>query len=318
MKTVLITGGLGYVGGRLAKMLVKSFSVLISSRGEINDPIRSVFGEDISYVGHESLLEANSFPKRIDAVIHLAAMNEIDSVKFPDEAIDININQTRKILEAAIQNGVSKFIYFSTIHVYGKELRGIIDEQALPRPIHPYAITHKAAEDYVIGAHDSGKIQGVIVRLSNSFGMPVLPTVNRWTLLVNDICRQAVTTGSIRLHSNGCQYRDFVTLSDVGYAIDFLLEKPVIDSENIFNLSSGKSMTVLAMSEFVVDISNQILKKKIAIQLPENSQPSIENSFQILPKQLCAMGFEFQNNFEEELKDMILFCNHHYKNGWTY
>ena len=124
------------------------------------------------------------------------------------------------------QKSVERFIYFSTAHIYGAPLEGTITEKSLPSPVHPYAITHRAAEDYVIAAAKQKRIQGTVLRLSNSFGAPVSPHVNRWTLLANDLCRQAVEKGTITLRSNGCQYRDFICLTDVEEVMAKMLTNP--------------------------------------------------------------------------------------------
>jgi UDP-glucose 4-epimerase len=312
-KNILITGGLGYVGGRLAQNLSGLYKVLISTRSEITPSIRSVFNDDVSFISHSALLAMDSFPDGIETVIHLTALNEIDSVKYPSDAIRVNIDHTREILEIAIKKNVKRFIYFSTIHVYGKNLVGRVDEQTLPRPTHPYAITHRAAEDYIVAAHDSRKIEGIVVRLSNSFGMPALPTVNRWSLLVNDICRQAVTTGTIQLHSNGCQYRDFITLTDVENAVKLLLKVDGVGSENVFNLSSERSITVLEMANLVAETCYETLGVRVPVRVPENSVPTNEPHVSILPGNLIRLGFQPQNNFKQELTDLIRFCQQNFK-----
>jgi len=74
----------------------------------------------------------------------------------------------------------------------------------VPRPVHPYAITHHAAEDFVLAAHDEKRLMGYVIRLSNGFGAPAHAGVDRWTLLVNDLCRQAVQTRQLILRSAGC------------------------------------------------------------------------------------------------------------------
>jgi len=254
-----------------------------------------------------------SFPEDMDVVIHLAALNEIDSVKYPTEAIEVNINQTRTILEAAIEKSVKKFIYFSTVHVYGKITSSTeLDENTITRPIHPYAITHRAAEDYVNAAHDAGKITGLVVRLSNSFGMPVLPTVNRWTLLVNDICRQATEQNEIKLQSNGCQYRDFITLTDVETAVQFLIDYNLSGTANTYNLCSGKSMKVIDMANLVSSVYREMYNESIPVLLPDNSVATVEPFYNFKATNLGKIGFKPRNEFRNELAMLIDFCKQNF------
>ncbi|MFM7858519.1 MAG: NAD-dependent epimerase/dehydratase family protein [Flammeovirgaceae bacterium] len=311
-KNILITGGLGYVGGRLMKSLSDDYDVIISSRRDISLSKLQV-PKNTSLVNHESLIKNKSFPKDVETVIHLAALNEIDCVKFPQQAVEVNINQTRELIQAAIANGVTRFIYFSTIHVYGHVENGaVVTEESLTRPIHPYSITHRAAEDYVNQAHDTGLINGIIVRLSNSFGAPLFPSVNRWSLLVNDICKQAVTKSEIKLMSNGCQYRDFITLSDVVAATRFLVATERIQSPNIFNLSSEVSTTVFEMANRVANCYEEMFGTSIPVLVPPDSQLTREAFYTIKSNNFSLLGVKPQNNFQQELLELLQFCKLHF------
>src|SRR4051812_26322578 len=116
MRRVLITGGFGYIGGRLSRRLSEEHEVLVSSRKPVNEDILRLHGK-VRRIDHALLLEPATFPQSIDIIIHLAALNEIDSVKFPSEAIRVNIDETRVILENSISKSVEQFVYFSTAHI---------------------------------------------------------------------------------------------------------------------------------------------------------------------------------------------------------
>ena len=223
MSKILVTGGFGFVGGRISKKLSSKYEVVVSSRRQLDQEMLSLHG-NVSQINHQKLFDKSSFPKDVQTIIHLAGLNELECVSNPSLAIRVNIDETRIILENAIENGVEQFIYFSTAHVYGSPLVGLITENSLPSPVHLYAITHKAAEDFIISAAMAKKLKGIVIRLSNSFGAPVIPSINRWTLLANDLARQAIENNVIRLHSNGCQHRDFVCLTDVENIIFEILD----------------------------------------------------------------------------------------------
>lgn len=307
MKQILITGGLGYVGGRLAKKLSDSFNIVLSSRKPINEEVMK-WHCATEQVAHADLLKAETFPSNIDTVIHMASLNEIDCVRYPSEAIKVNIDETRIILENAIQAGVKNFIYFSTAHIYGSPLQGVIDETTLPVPVHPYAITHKAAEDYVVAADRQKKINATIVRLSNSFGAPVMAAVNRWTLLANDLCRQAIEKNSMRLSSNGCQYRDFVCLTDVEQVIGDMCTQKKKCSEKVYNLGAGVSMKVIDMARLIAEAYQELFDKEIAIELPPGAVPTTESYLDFRIDRLRLDGYSINNNFKSEIKELLLFC----------
>lgn len=312
-KKILITGGIGFVGGRLAKKLSENFEVIVSSRSILADDNKLLHGIHSSIL-HSDLLTVEKFPDNIFAVIHLAALNEWDCVKYPSEAIRVNIDESRIILENSVAVGVTKFIYFSTAHIYRSPLLGNINEETLPLPAHPYAITHKAAEDYIIAATLQKKIQSVVIRLSNSFGAPVSPTVNRWTLLANDLSKQAIENKKLKLLSNGCQYRDFVCLTDVEYCIEKIVNS---DSDKfkkiVYNLGSGVGLKVIDMATMIIDVYSELFGETIPLELPENATPSVEPSLYFSIDRLISEGVIIKNDFKEELKELLLFCDLNFK-----
>jgi UDP-glucose 4-epimerase len=305
-KNILITGGLGYIGSSLAKYLLSTgeYNVYLTSRNKRVLPIE-LNGCNLVEVNFESPKESFSHLfKEIDLVIHLAALNEIDSLKYPEKAIEINVLGTYKILASAIENKVTKFIYFSTAHVYGSPLSGNLNETIYPIPIHPYAITHKAAEDYIIAANQEKKIQGIVIRLSNAVGAPIHSEVDRWTLLVNDLCRQIVEQKKITLRSSGVQVRNFITMRDVCRATQHLLNLNNYDSEfPVYNLGGPLTTSVNNITEilskiceikygFIPDITRSAIKETTVNLHFDNSK-------------LQKSGFIWNNNLNLEIEETL-------------
>jgi UDP-glucose 4-epimerase len=220
----------------------------------------------------------------------------------------INGLGTLRLLDVAVTAGVKRFIYFSTAHVYGAPLRGCIDESLIPRPIHPYAISHKVAEDFVLAAHDLKRIEGVVIRLSNGFGAPMTPDINRWTLLVNDLCRQAATLGKVTLNSAGTQLRDFIPLDDVERAVVHLLS---MDSQllgdGLFNLGSSKSLSILEMTQRVLERWRALTGHEITVSRPSavDVEPAPLN---YISEKLFATGFVPRAQIDQEIDDTLNLC----------
>ena len=174
-KTILITGGLGYLGGRIAQSLLTTnkYKVIIGTRKNQKDLPKQLVGCDVVLI---DLLEKNSIQKSlkgIDIIIHLAAMNANECAKNPSNALLVNGLGTLNLVQSAKDSGVKKIIYFSTAHVYGSPLLGDISEDTLVAPSNHYAITHRIAEDYINKVGRAGKINTTIVRLSNAIGRPI-------------------------------------------------------------------------------------------------------------------------------------------------
>jgi len=306
---VLLTGGLGYVGGRLALALNEAGHVVRcgTRRNGLSAP--AWFPDmQMAYLDWESIESLGRACQGVECVVHLAAMNEVESALDPVGALQMNGLASLRLLEAARLAGVRRFIYFSTAHVYGSPLLGSIDERTLPRPVHPYAITHKVAEEFVLAAHDRKQIEGVVIRLSNGFGAPVTPDVDRWTLLVNDLCRQAATSGELRLNSSGGQLRDFITLGDVARAVNHILQLDAgMLADGLFNLGGRKAMSILEMTERVAARWQVLTGREIAIiRLAGGGLPAPVLNYSC--DKLAATGFALTSEIDREIDDTLKLC----------
>lgn len=306
---VLITGGFGYIGGRVAQKLADAgFSVFLGTRrtGLIAPPWLPQ--AQVSHLDWNSATALAEACARMDCVIHLAAMNEVESARSPVEALRMNGLVSLQMLEAAIAAEVPRFIYFSTAHIYGSPLVGVIDETTLPRPQHPYAITHKVAEDFVLAAHDKKRIEGVVLRLSNGFGVPATAEVDRWTLIVNDLCRQAVENGELRMQTPGTQLRDFITLEDVARALVHVLRlNAAALADGLFNLGGDYSVPVVSMAEKIIARWKVLTGQELLFYRPTAHESSPQTLVYSCEK-FKRTGFNLTSDITGEIDATLLLC----------
>lgn len=309
--SLLITGGLGYVGGRISKFLSngKNLNLRIGSHRKNTRKPEWLSRGNVVPIDLQCLDKLEGACRGVDAIIHLAALNEIECVSKPENAIEINVVGTCRLLEAAEKAGVKKFIYFSTAHIYRSPLVGEISELIIPRPLHMYAITHKTAEDLVLSYHERKRLIGIVVRLSNSFGVPADPTVDRWTLLVNDLCRQIVEKGKITLKSAGMQKRDFITLTDVCRAVFHLLNLENVQiQDGIFNLGGENVLRIIEMAELIVSRCEKQLNFRPKIVLPDAKLDIEKSDLAYKIDKLKATGFSLIGNVCDEIDQTLLLC----------
>lgn len=307
---VLVTGGFGYLGGRIATSIAQEADSLVrlASRKASPPPDWLPQAQTVAM----DVLEPDTLGaalKGVRAVVHLAAANEIESAADPKKALLVNTLGTLNLLQAAIKAGVERFLYFSTAHIYGAPLAGDITERTLPRPVHPYAITHHAAEEFVLAAHDQKRITCLVVRLSNGFGTPAHANVDRWTLLVNDLCRQAVQARQLTLRSSGLQQRDFITLHDVGRAVCHLLDLPrVACADGLFNLGGEYSMTVWVMTQRIAARCQATLGFTPPIVRPEPTLDETELALHYGIEKLKQTGFHLVGDIDAEIDATLRLC----------
>ena len=309
---ILITGGLGYLGGRIADFLnsnhpkcniVLGTSRKISKLPNWAKPFQVVRLNVLDLASIEKAI-----PNDIQAVIHLAALNELDSFNDIKFAWETNTLGTQNLLSIANQRQIQNFIYFSTFHVYG-DSNTRITEDSPTRPHHPYAMTHRAAEDIVRFFQYYKGINTLILRLSNGFGYPMDSEVKRWTLVFNDLCKQAMMSGKMIIKSSGKQHRDFITLHDVAAAVShFLYAIPNKWEDGLFNLGGGNSLSIAEVANIIAKVYEKKYGKPILIEITGEGKDEIHNPVHFNIDKLKKTGFHLTGNMEKEIHQTLSVC----------
>ena len=306
---ILITGGFGFIGGRLSQYLHQSgHQIILGSRNVTSSPDWLPQAEVIQtdWKDESALSEICN---GVDAVIHTAGMNAQDCFADPVAALEFNGLATARLIQSACQMKVAKFVYLSTAHVYTSPLVGVITEECCPRNPHPYATSHLAGERVVSFANQREQISGTVLRISNVFGRPSHQKVNCWMLLVNDLCRQAVQTGEMVLHSTGLQQRDFMTLYDVCRAVDHLINLQRTDfARDLYNLGGECSLTVREMAHRIAQCCNKLLGfvPEIISPRPELFEKTVRLHYDI--SRLKETGFLINGDWDIEILQILDMC----------
>lgn len=307
----MITGGFGFVGGRVAGHLQEAgHTVILGSRQATGAP-EWLSGAQVVRLLWENATTLERACQGVDTIVHAAGMNAQDCAADPVAALALNGVATARLVAAASRAGVKRFIYLSTAHVYASPLVGIITEDTCPRNLHPYATSHLAGEHAVLSANQCGQIQGIVLRLSNAFGAPVHKDVNCWMLLVNDLCRQAVETRKLILHTSGQQLRDFVSLAEVCRAAKYFSTADG-DSLNsgIFNMGAGVSQSVLEMAQMIQQRCKQVLGFEPELHRPEDGATESPLMLNYRADRLAAIGIDTNGDANmAEIDNLLRFCH---------
>jgi nucleoside-diphosphate-sugar epimerase/2-polyprenyl-3-methyl-5-hydroxy-6-metoxy-1,4-benzoquinol methylase len=170
---VLITGGTGFIGSRLAEQCL-TYGERVRVLGQTNTPAEAEAGERLARRGADVIL-GSVLDRRIvedaaagvDLVYHLAAAQHEAGV--PDGWFwDVNVEGTATVLEASIHAGVRRLVHGSTIGVYGAASGALLDEQSPTRPDNIYGITKLEAERLV--RRSDARLPVVVVRISETYG----------------------------------------------------------------------------------------------------------------------------------------------------
>jgi len=308
--SVLLTGGFGNIGGRLAVHLsnYKDIELRLASRSirPIPQWAPKATTTQLNLLDVRSIESAVS---GIDTIIHLAALNDIECATDPILAHEVNVVGTRNLVNCATRAGVLRFIYLSTAQVYGSPLVGRIDESHPTIPAHPYAVTHLAAEKVVAEFHESNQIIGLRIRSANGFGAPMDPKVKIWQIFVNDLCRQAVEARQLTLKTHGDQERNFLPLTDVCNAIAHLMRLESNQAgDGLFNLGADKSHSIWEMANRIAGRTEQILGFKPPIIRPQKTDRSGPNHLEYRSDKIKNTGLTINTMFDNEIDGLLTFC----------
>ncbi|UYN92395.1 MAG: NAD-dependent epimerase/dehydratase family protein [Anaerolineales bacterium] len=253
----LITGAAGFLGSALANQLARE-GHLVRGIDNLSSGEPQVLFDDV----HFTRGDVNDRPKLwtllqdIDCVYHLAARVLVaESLLYPREYTDANVGGTVSLMEAMRDVGVRRVVFASSGAVYGDQQEQPLREDASPFPHSPYAVSKLAAEYYVRTIGALWGIETVCLRIFNAYGpgqhLPPShpPVVANWL-------RQAVRGGSLVVHGDGNQTRDFIHVSDVVRALVAAATAPDVD-QRVINVGSGQETRMRDLAEMVLEITGR-------------------------------------------------------------
>jgi len=270
---ILITGGTGYIGSHTAVELIeKDYEVLIidnlsNSYEEVINSIEKITGKRPEFFNidltDKSAVDSFFKENTVDAVIHFAAYKSVgESVSHPSMYYRNNINSLLNVADACKENGITKFVYSSSCSVYGEPDTLPIDENAIIKPAEsPYANTKKIGEDILRDISKSTTLNTIALRYFNPVGAhesaligeyPVGTPLNLFPVITQSAIgkRGPITVFGNDYNTNdGSCVRDYIHVVDIArahvIAIVRLLNNTTSDNFEIFNLGTGKGLTVL-------------------------------------------------------------------------
>jgi len=310
---ILITGGSGYIGARLSLFLAnKGYQVIPLCFPSI--PYDEAWRKKMYEILTGDLRHDNTIVKifslKPDIIIHLVSLDHFDSEKEPELVNNINVLPTWRLLDTCTKNGLIKFIYFSTIQVYGKLPNSIIDETQKVKTLNTYGLTHHLSEQICDHYNRKTNTNVISIRLSNSYGNPIFDENNCWWLAINDLCKNAFLKKEIRLLSDGTPQRDFIHGNDVCEAIDILIKSDEKQVDNVYHISSGSTLTLMEIAHIVRNEYHQRYNMLLPIITPqgivnEHDLSSSIEKYIISNNKLKKLGFMQSYSVEKGVNELF-------------
>jgi len=292
---VLVTGGSGFIGSHvLDKLRLRGYDVrnfdLVPSPHHAPGEIDTVLGDLTDPAAVRGALDG------CDTVIHLAAVADVDQVvKDPAQADRVNVRGTQTLLDAARDANVSRFVYASTIWVYGDASgpESIDEEAALAVPKHFYTATKIAGEHYTASYGELYGLEHTILR----FGIPYGPR-SRPTAVVAAFTAKALAGQPLTIAGDGTQSRRFVYVEDLaeGVAASFV---PAA-ANRTYNLVGHENISVRAIARTVREVVGDV-----AIVHVEGRAGDLRGANISGERALAELGWEPTTQFREGVRRYV-------------
>ncbi len=230
-------------------------------------------------------------------VFHLAALPSVaESVKDPLKSHQHNLDITLKILLAAREARVDRFIFASSCAVYGNEPANPKTEQMATNPLSPYALQKLASEGYCRVFSDLYGLPAVALRFFNVYG-PRQSYDSGYSGVIARFCHQMVQGREPEILGDGGQTRDFVYVENVVEAAARCAAAPVdAVAGKRFNIATGRSVSLLDLVDAINRLTGQTLKPKFGparlgdIRISEASIEAAQAAFGYQPQFSLADG----------------------------
>ncbi len=301
MLKVLITGGAGFIGSKIAELCLKAG--LWVRVFDLARPVNPAIHEAI--VG--SILdpyEVSVAARGCEFVVHAAAALGVERTESQRlECLHINIQGTVNVLEACVKEDVRKVLFTSSSEVYGDGNGAApFEEDSSLNPKSNYAITKLVGEEYLRAYYQSYGLQYAIVRFFNVYGE------NQTEKFVIPRFVKSVLAGQPpRIYGSGRQVRSFCHVDDAasGAVLALLSDRSEREILNIGNPS--EPITILELGEKVISLAGKSLKPELVgfEQSDRTGEREVHWRVPSIEKARGLLGYEPRICLEEGLRRLL-------------
>jgi len=296
MKSILITGGAGNIGGSLVRALVANGSYFVQivdnlSTGKIDNlPDQNIGNWDFIQCDVNNNAEISSVMRRVkfDVVFHYAAMVGVERTQLNPLGVLKDIEGIKNILNLSKETNVKRVFYASSSEVYGEAVSTYQHEITTPLNSRlPYAIVKNVGESFFRSYGEEYGLKYTIFRFFNTYG----PLQNN-DFVVSRFINKALNNEDIYIYGDGSQSRTFLHINDnISFTLKVLFDDVFIN--DIVNVGNDKEVTVKELANIIKDMLNSKSKINYIDPLKEGDmqrrRPDIMKMMEFYKKDLISI-----------------------------
>jgi len=303
MKKILVTGGCGFIGSNFVYYMlqehpeyhIKVLDKLTYAGNKSN--LKGIF-DKIEFIQGDicRIDDVNKAIRDCDIIVNFAAETHVDrSIISSEQFVLTEVLGASRLLDAAKQTGIEKFVQISTDEVYGSIETGSFKETDALNPRNPYAACKAGAELLIKGYYDTFDLPVMITRTTNNYGPFQHPEK-----LIPKIIMNALSNNDIPLYGDGKQVRDWIFVLDNCAAIDAVLHKGKIG--DIYNVRGNNERTNLEVARTILQNLGkpESLIKFVQDRLGHDKRYSLDDT-----KIRTELNWKPKMSFEEGIKKTI-------------
>lgn len=311
-KTILVTGGAGFIGSHTAKKLLSlGYGVILLDRFKKSKNIKRKKATIASLLTHPQLaiVDAdilnktslnNMFRKRkIDIVLHLAAQADVPwSISYPYDTLNTNLLGTTLLLDLSRKSQVSHFVYASSALVYEKKTAPLKEDDPCSFQTSPYAISVRQIELVSYVFYQKYRLSTTGLRLFPVFGPFMRPN-----LVVPMLVKNISQGKPVIILGNGQQKRSYTYIDDIIDGIIAVINQP--SSYQLINLGSPIPISLLDL----VNAIEKMLKKKVKRIFKPARKEDTPLLYPDISKAKKLLGFSPKIPLEEGIRRYVRWYN---------
>jgi len=265
MKTILITGGAGFIGSNFVRYIYNKYTdykiivldALTYAGNTENLPVninKSKEDRLLFWYGNVRNAElVDTLVSQSDIVVHFAAETHVTRSIYDNFLFfETDILGTQTVANAVLKykNGIEKFIHISTSEVYGTARKELMNEDHPLMPMSPYASAKAGADRLVYSYWATYDIPAIIVRPFNNYG-----AYQHLEKAIPRFITSCILDEPIRVHGDGSASRDYIFVEDTCKVLDMIMGADIKKVKGeVFNIASGVHRSILSIAQDVVRV----------------------------------------------------------------